>query len=339
MRRAVALLGVCVALGGCSTILGKPYINGGAEAAADNPLPKTPGEKASNYGYVPLDPLAINQDDSADSCREQGVALESVPILEALPDLAVRFAVADIDASGGLTFGPSKSTVSGGAYRAVLDYVNVDAIPVNFRIRKFVADIAIDASGEAKLTSKPYPVAPSMPTRPELQRVTGYEVHLVEKSAPRASATDADVGFEDVSIPIYVGVGLRLSADIRALKGNLNLSGLGAIGAEAEASALTGTLTVQTLGVNGKTIAVALPLPNKLDQTTIEAAILAIGSSRAMLYTSTTDKLGNDPVVATPRVVGLYSPIGADPTLVNGIYSELARVRPAWPRPCRAKKA
>ena len=32
---------------------------------------------------------------------------------------------------------------------------------------------------------------------------------------------------------------------------------------------------LQTLGITGKSIAVALPLPNRLDQTTIEAAILS----------------------------------------------------------------
>jgi hypothetical protein len=34
-------------------------------------------------------------------------------------------------------------------------------------------------------------------------------------------------------------------------------------------------------------------------------------------------------------VVGLYSPVGSDPRLINAIYSELSRERPPWQHPCK----
>ena len=90
----------------------------------------------------------------------------------------------------------------------------------------------------------------------------------------------------------------------------------------------------QSLGVNGKSIAMALPLPNKLDQTTIETAILAVGSSRAILYATNGEADAGNQARPSPRVVGLYSPIGTDPLLINAIYAELSKTRPVWRRPC-----
>lgn len=312
MHKTLAAIALSVSLSGCATV-------------GPGGLPRTPGETASNYGYVPLDPLPINQTDDADSCKELKTGKqESLPLLEALPDLAIRFAVADIDASGGLTFGPSKITASGDAYRAVLDYVNADAVPRNFLVRKFVGRPGFKATPEKSTYIVDHKLG---------EYVEAYEVRLVDMDAPMA----VDDQWDLITIPIYVGVGLRLSADIRAAKSGISLSGLGTIGAQAEASALSGTLTVQTLGVNGRSLAMALPLPNKLDQTTIEAGILAIGSSRAMLYTAGTGGTGEQ-VTATPRVVGLYSPVGSDPAFINAVYAELSRERTKWPRPCRAVK-
>lgn len=205
----------------------------------------------------------------------------------------------------------------------MLDYVNVDVIPVNFRINKVVAG----ADNTLLLTSPGDVVGPG-------ETVSQYNVRYLPPGRHLSAAERAE-NYEVVTIPVYVGVGLRLSADIRALKGNINISGLGAIGAQAEAGALTGTLTVQTLGVNGRSIATALPLPNKLDQTTVEAGILAIGGSRAMLYTAGAE---DGQVTATPRIVGLYSPIGSDPRLINQIYSELSLAQPKWTWPCRTRR-
>ena len=286
-------------------------------------LPKTPGEVASNYGYVPLDPLAIDQLEDADSCKElKENTRQFVPVLDALPDLAVRFAVADVDATGGLTFGPSKLTSEGGTYRAVLDYVNVDAVPVVFYVGQVIGS-AGSTTSEIK--------GPNYRTRSDLGE---YLIEWRVRVLGPGETQDADLSHL-VTVPVYIGVGLRLSADIRSLKGNISLSGLGVIGAQAEASNLSGTLTVQTLGVNGAALAMALPLPNKLDQTTIEAGILAIGTSRAMLYTSGVSGTAGEKIVVTPRIVGLYSPIRSDPGFINAIYAELSRVRPQWLRPCR----
>lgn len=326
MNYRFILLAGCVLLSGC----GISTISSG--------VARSPGEVASGYGYIPLDALPVNQIDDADSCREGG---PKAPLLKALPDLSIRFAVADFDASGNLSFGPSKVTASGNTYKAVLDYINVDVVPVDFLIRMKVKSSGgvVDRAIHEEVGSGERVVAYEVISRPtdvvrrqeEALRQTQYQFEIAMKVADEKETKALGDKFTPVTIPIYVGLGLRLSADIRAVKSDINLSGLGVIGAAAEAGDLSGTLAVQTLGVNGRTIATALPLPNKLDQTTIENGILAIGSGRAILYTADSKDEG---VTTTPRVVGLYSPIGSNPLLINAIYAELSRERPVWRRLC-----
>jgi hypothetical protein len=45
-------------------------------------------------------------------------------------------------------------------------------------------------------------------------------------------------------IPIHVGIGLRISVNIFIVKSNANITGIGVIGAEAEANRLKGSLII-----------------------------------------------------------------------------------------------
>lgn len=300
-----------------SLFVGIFLIASGCTAIGRNPaVPDTLASKASNYGYVPLDGLAIDQDFEADSCAEFTAPKgpkSFAPLSQSLPDITVRFAVASYEQSGGLSFGPAKFTAKGKSYRAVLDYVNVDAIPVTFLISAI-------AYGFTKKLSD---------ARGEGLAISGYNVRVIDpnRETPSSATENADL----VTIPVYIGVGLRLSADVTALESGIPLVSLSAIGFEAQSNSLTGTLTVQAIGLPGETVASSLPLPSKLDQTTIENGVLAIGANRLNIYRYKDNDMG-----AIPRVVGLYSPIGTEPALINAIYSELSKKRPKWSRPCKA---
>ena len=332
-------------------------------------LSKTLGEKSSGHGYIPLDGLAVDQRFGADSCKNRTNSNESpsstsnesppsinnqsesatkcceqategssstnccnqverefLPLLESLPDISVRFAVASFDTNGGLNFGPVKVTKKDKNYRAILDYVNVDTIPVRFWVTAYNKTGAVELSTAVEgLTADYYEV-----------QLYNEEAHCKERSICEKS-TDSTSKVEHrrlVSIPVYVGIGMRLSADITAQKNDIAITSLGSLGLEAAAKNITGTLAVQTIGISGLSIATALPLPSSLDQTTIENGILAIGSSRAIVYRSGSED-GKRGIYTTPRVVGLYSPIGSDPKLINEIYSELVGKRPVWHRPCK----
>ena len=339
--RTLGIIVLSASLAGCATVQ----------------LPSTPGERAAGFGYVPLDPLPIDQADGADSC--QAVERKSSQpssgtnrandLLSQLPDQTIRFAVASFDQTkGSLTFGPATLTAKGGQYRAVLDYIQADAVPVQFWIKRIASSDrgagilrpVIQATLAPDGTSvSGYDVVTSIAQSIDDDLKREYPDYTLQKlaAAKRAAleaetATRTAAGYQQVTIPVYVGLGLRLSADILALKSGVTLSGLSAIGLDAEANRLSGTLTVQSLGVSGRAIATALPLPNKLDQTTIESAILAVGTMRATLYASTAGQDGG--VYLQPRIVGLYSPLGSDPLLINAIYSELSKQRPRWYPPC-----
>lgn len=311
MSRAGWVCAIGMMLSGCSTVgLGPRPLESvvGGDPEATYSAPQSLAANLASHGYVPLDPLPV----SLITCD---VGEDPELILDALPDLTVRFAVAEIRGSGGAAFGSSKITVEGRSYRAVLDYTNADAIAVTFMVSSRIQDGA-----EVRYHS------PSEPL-PEGASVSAYSAEIRE---PNRVYLESE-GWEEITVPVYVGVGLRLTADVYALRGGATLSGLSVIGLEAEGGRLAGTLTVQTLGITGKAIAVGLPLPNKLDQTTIENAILAIGASRALMYGGTDE----DPITITPRLTGLYSPIGSDPRLINALYSELAQNPQEW-SPCGA---
>ena len=134
-------------------------------------------------------------------------------------------------------------------------------------------------------------------------------------------------GYQEFNLPLYVGIGLRVTSNVQVLKANAKIEGLGVIGAEAEAGRLRGSLVVQTLGVNGKSISAALPIQSELNRTTAQNAIVSIGSIKALLY--------EDETVISPRVVGLYLPFAGGQALVNQIISELSKSSPiTWKRPC-----
>lgn len=319
-------------------------------------LPKTQGETASGYGYVPLDPLPIDQASGADSCSvgadgatstaARAQETEDAGLLAKLPDQTVRFAVGVVDQTKGtVSFGPVTLTSKGLNYQAVLDYTQADAVPVQFWYRPIVSG-APDNKGFMALTIEHDPtitgydvrtsIAQTIDAQLRRQNPLKTEAELADMKAAALSqeATDrrAD-GFRDLTVPIYVGVGLRVTADIFSRSGGISITGLSAIGADAEVNKLVGRLTVQSLGVTGKSI--TLPLPSKLDQTTVENAILAIGTMRASFYAA---DLGDGSVYLQPRIVGLYSPIGGNPLFVNAVYSELSKQRPRWLAPCMSKR-
>lgn len=163
----------------------------------------------------------------------------------------------------------------------------------------------------------------SLLSAPDAKFVPDTEVYTITRDKP---AADIISQFVEFNIPVYVGIGLRVSANVDVIGSNANISGIGVIGAEAEAERVKGSLVVQTLGVNGKSIAAALPIQSELNRTTAQNAIVAVGSIKALLYA--------DDITVSPRVVGIYLPFPGGKPLVNALISELSKKRVEWPRQC-----
>lgn len=275
--------------------------------------PKSVAETESGYTYVPIDPFAV-QTVPGDSCNESGKHnIEKYgTLLESLPDNAVRMLIERFNASGSVTYGPAKLGTKGESYRVTVDYINADTINVQVWISKRMQ------SFEGDVLSVPLIAAPD-----NIRFRPGSETYVITREKPASGSISEYVEF---NIPVYVGIGLRVAATIDVIGSSANISGIGVIGAEAEAEKIKGSLVVQTLGVNGKSIAAALPIQSELNRTTAQNAIVAVGSIKALLYADDTS--------VSPRVVGIYLPFPGGKPLVNALISELSKKRVEWPRPC-----
>ncbi len=263
-------------------------------------LPRSQGEAFSGYNYVPLDPLGVRTV-AGTGCSDNRI---SGNLLNALPDNAVRIAMREFSASGDATFGPASVGAKGHSYEVVLDYINADVTNIRFGYE----------------TSAPVVGARALPVEAGITSIK--RLHEGEALSPAPSRGE-------FVVPVYVGIGLRLTAHVKVLSGKVNLASLGALAAAAEAEQISGSMIVQTLGITGPQVTSALPLPSELNATTVQNAILALGSVKAMVYKSS---------VTTPRVTGLYNPLGtSDPRIINMIVSELAGSPVEWSRACVAE--
>ncbi len=285
-------------------------------------VPESLGEQKTSYSYIPLDPLPVKTRPGTSCKEDKDVKPNFKDLLDSLPDQAVRIAVGQYDASGTLVYGPVKVGTAGRSYQIVLDYISVDAANVPVYVERLRTSPAPGSAPEVSVYDDSITEKTQYRVREDPESELFFSWIAPVNKAPKHTPKG-----EKVIIPVYLGVGLRLTASVTVTKGTANLSSLGAIAADAEAGKITGSLVVQTLGVTGKSVATTLPLPSELNQTTIQNAILSLGSIKAVLYDSTTQ--------VSPRVVGIYNPIGGGQQVVNGIISILARNPILWSRPCK----
>lgn len=296
---------------------------------------QTLAAQAGDSVYIPLDPLPI---ETSEQCADW---------LAQLPDQTSRIAIAEADAEGGLSFGVGSVGVKGKSYVVTIDYVISDTITVKFFARRKVTDLPTNWLGRDVITRGWELKAPvDLFERAPEGVVTQFEVALgggSERVSYRPLGAEADVeakyDYKELQLPVYVGVGLRVTARITVLKGEAKLNGLGAIAADVAAGVTQGSLIVQSLGVSGETTTTTIPLPAELDRTTVQNAVMSLGALKAMLYSNQKDNEQTRKLRVTPRVVGFYNPIGGGKTFVNGVIQQLATQRPKWsPSGCAVKK-
>ncbi len=270
---------------------------------------QTIAEERAGYTYIPLDPFPAKE--NRHSCVAPN---RPVIVPAALPDNSVRTSVLELSANGDVSFSVGSVSTEGKTYRVTIDYANTSTVQVPFWIKKEVNVWNYE-------TKKPGPVEIVHPTVLAQEK---YQLGSARYTVTHADPSDAS--YHKFSIPLYIGVGLRVTSNVTAAKAKVDISGLAAIGGGAEAQALSGSLVVQTLGINGKSVASAMPIHSELNRTTVATAITAIASVKAQLY--------SDETFLQPRVLGMYLPLPADTKLVNAIISSLADSDIKWVRPC-----
>lgn len=310
--------------------------------------PKTLGEMMSGYTYIPIDPTKVQIDSTACTICYSDIGNDpekhKVALLDALPDNSVRLSMEVYDNKGNVTYGVSKIKSAGTAYRLTADYVNSDTVNKTIWISKTVQLHSYgkqikNGSSETfdKINRVPIVVAEGTVKSMSLANdqvkedsisaiIPDTEQYDVKSFKGQPSKYEIkklqDEGYIEYSIPVYVGIGLRITAEGASNLEDANISGIGVVGAEAQSNKLSGSLTVQTLGVNSQAVASALPVQSELSRTTAENAFVAIGSIKSMLHLRETIKY--------PRVVGLYLPFPGGKALVNALISELSRTPVSW---------
>lgn len=275
--------------------------------------PKTPFASRAGYTYVPIDSFAVNVSKEA-SCS----------ILDSLPDNTVRMSFEVTNAKGEVSYGVGHTSAKTSTYKVTADFISADTISFPVWIVK-LAEKSERQVGKATRTGVYEKVAPFEQLSSEYFWGTEKYV-VVAADSLKPGASPMEEPWEKYYIPLYVGVGLRTTAEVWEAKANTKLTGLGTLGAEAEAGRIKGGLIVQTLGVNGEAIQAALPIQSELNRTTATGALIAISAIKTLLHDDNTDIF--------PRVVGMYVPFAADTALVSAVISALASVQIAWDRKC-----
>jgi hypothetical protein len=199
-------------------------------------------------------------------------------LMSALPDETMRLAIGEVLGEGGISYATAKTGYKGRDYVVTLDYI--------------------------KFTTKSIPVT-VVGKLPNNDNIPAYKI--VAQGTPDVTSL----------VPVYVGVGLRLTASITVNEGTVDLGNLFGIGAAASAKKISGTLVVQSLGISGENISAALPMPAEINSTTIQNAILALGTIKSKLYEEKT--------IIIPRVVGIYNNLGGGSKTINNFISMLLK--------------
>lgn len=113
-----------------------------------------------------------------------------------------------------------------------------------------------------------------------------------------------------------IGVGLRIIANINALKSNIDISSLVAIGKAASEGAISGSVGYEILGVESKEITAIIPINSEITSTINQVFLQAIGVVKGKIYDTDTrlypqviaiKHTGCDVKTITENLIGQYS--------------------------------
>ncbi|WP_345978890.1 hypothetical protein [Sulfurimonas sp. HSL3-2] len=94
-----------------------------------------------------------------------------------------------------------------------------------------------------------------------------------------------------------IGVGLRIKAEVKTNKANLNLGSILSLGIEANQGNLSGGISVDIIGIDSEGVTNLIPMTSEIDQTAIQSALQALASVKA--------KLWEKDVTITPHLVAI----------------------------------
>ncbi len=81
-----------------------------------------------------------------------------------------------------------------------------------------------------------------------------------------------------------VGVGLRVTANIKTNKSNLDIGSLFGLGLAAKRDKLVGTLSVDVIGLESQEITTIIPLPSEISPSSIQTVLQSIATIKSKIY-------------------------------------------------------
>lgn len=85
------------------------------------------------------------------------------------------------------------------------------------------------------------------------------------------------------AVSVYIGIGVRIIADVNNISGKVDLTNLPAVAASVSANSTHGTIAVGTMGISGNNLGLLIQQPVALNDTTVQSALQTVGAIKAGL--------------------------------------------------------
>lgn len=299
----------------------------GCSSLKDNSNIEKLNEQANNTatvmkGYQPIDPIQLRVEKENDT-------LSFKDIISEFPNEATRVAVGKINQSGSLTFGTFKIAKSGESYSIIIDYIKyiTTAIPARFAEKHTTRKYLDYANNNYTFLKENKNDTLTIPEKLKSMNVllsdyilsTNYgsvNEFKAELLTPNQNLKSDKEQKHNIKIPVYVGVGLRIQASVTILKDSVNLGSLYGLGVAASQNKLNGTLIIQSLGISGENISPIIPIPDRINESTIQTAMQSLATIKSKIYDTKTR--------ITPQVVAFglpYSINGAKDLIESSLHT------------------
>lgn len=110
--------------------------------------------------------------------------------------------------------------------------------------------------------------------------IVDYNKYIIQ--TVEGSGNDSCVGYAKI------GVGLRIVANVNALRNNIDISSLVALGAAAAKGEISGSVGYQVVGIESKEITAVIPINSEITSSINQVFLQAIGVVKGKVYDSAT---------------------------------------------------
>lgn len=223
-------------------------------------------------------------------------------LLNEFSNETTRVALAKKNAKGVLSFGVGGANAEGEEYSMVVDYIKYMTISIPVR----VIAATTPETGNGATPARTRYIAMKATSDPAVDKafITGKPGHSANSKQQGIPRWEENESFKEIfagSMPLYVGVGVRVRADFDQIKGDFKVSGLPGLSIEAAAGNIKGNLSVQGMGIGGKEITALMRIPSDLSIASIQGAIESATSIKLKMYDENT--------TIQPMIIGFESPV------------------------------